>query len=93
MTTIHYICNWHKEYGKPCKNRATQIILYGCLQQHLDETLFCYAHAIEWTDEFHSDTGFRCSICAHRLEAYELIPLHKVKRINLLKHATIERST
>lgn len=74
---IYYTCNWHKNTNR-CVYRATQIIIYGCLEQHIDETLFCYTHSVAWRDDFHGP-GYYCQICHQRLEDYELILLSRAK--------------
>jgi hypothetical protein len=88
-----YQCNWHRSVKTPCEARATQIILYGCLNQHTDETVLCYPHAVDWLDQYQSDNGYLCQTCSERLEAYQVVrmlwmrkdPKFRLRNATLLK--------
>jgi hypothetical protein len=76
---LRYICNWHQPQETRCTGRVTQIIIYGCLNFHIDETLLCYAHTLDWLAQYKSGGGYICMECSRSLEDYQLVPIHKIK--------------
>jgi hypothetical protein len=83
----YYTCCWHSNTEHPCTQRATQFIVFGCLDGHINESVFCYQHSIEWTDNFHAPNGFRCSdkLCKRKLADYDWVSLGRVKHPERLR--------
>jgi hypothetical protein len=61
-------CIWNKEGVTPCKRAANQIIIYGCLDQHLTEYPYCWEHRNLWETYFKK----KIVVCTHQIMSSEV---------------------
>jgi hypothetical protein len=50
-----------------CRNQAVLLIVYGCLECHISDCLFCAPHFSEWEARFKTGT---CGRCGGKLAEY-----------------------
>jgi hypothetical protein len=62
-----------------CRRQGVTILLYGCLNQHVTEIIFCLEHLTEW-EEMANDNRAWCGneTCSLHTTAWEAAPLGTV---------------
>lgn len=65
-------CNYLLDNGPSydrCPQPATEIILWGCLQQHIMEFTVCRQHMNQWITEYHTGE-IQCAHCMGYAASY-----------------------
>jgi hypothetical protein len=52
-------CDWQGNGG--CDSRALEVIVFGCLNQHIKDLPLCHRHAGDWVKT--CEQGMICSDC------------------------------
>lgn len=73
-------CNWYDgNQSLLCTWEGQHVLIYGCLNQHIGEIVFCRDHLIQW-DEMAVDHKAWCpkDNCSETVADWEVIPLNTV---------------
>jgi len=78
-------CRWSRE-GTRCSETAEHIIVYGCLNQHIDEQLYCYRHYDEWAQLFEAQQ-IPCFHpgCTLKGAQWDYLDVNKIERLDRIK--------
>lgn len=71
-----YPCNYAVSMQR-CEAAATYIILWGCLEHHLQEFVVCGKHLTEWLHD-RSNGEINCAYCHGKAEAFLYEELNKI---------------
>jgi hypothetical protein len=79
------ICQW-SEYGVRCHEAAEYILVYGCLNQHIAERLYCDPHCAEWASLFEAKQipCFHLG-CTLKSVQWDYLDVGKIRNLNGIK--------
>jgi hypothetical protein len=60
--------------GGGCDQPASTIIIYGCLNQHTEDTALCENHHQQWLS-IQAAHHWRCTHCDHPIADYDTTPI------------------
>lgn len=65
--------------GRQCANKGVYVILYGCLQLHTAEIIFCAQHATDW-EEMAAETKAFCpnNYCSNYVDLFTRVNIEAV---------------
>jgi hypothetical protein len=78
-------CQW-SEYGVGCHEIAEYLLVYGCLDQHIAERLYCYTHCSEWASLFEAKQipCFQLG-CTLKGVQWDYLDVDKIRRLDRIK--------
>lgn len=65
-----------------CRNPATYVIIWGCLEDHINEFVVCGHHQLEWI-RAHNASQINCATCYHPSADYLTIELDQINPTKL----------
>jgi hypothetical protein len=62
-------CNYALNSPAPCANKPTNLIIWGCLEQHIMEFITCPKHLHQWINAHHTGQ-ISCAFCYNPSAAF-----------------------
>jgi hypothetical protein len=72
-------CNYALNSPEPCTQPAKNIVVWGCLNQHIMEFLVCEHHLFYWINQTH-ENRIRCAYCDEPCAGFTTNQLTNLKK-------------